>query len=183
MHLDRGLISPYFATDKEKMICEMENPFILLTDKKITNIGQILKILEYAAKDVRPLFIIADDVEGEVLSTLIINKDQGRIKVCVIKAPGFGDKRLEILKDIAVFTNSQVITDETGERLEDVEVAFGVIGSAKRILVSKSSTTIVDGAGDKADIAARINFIDSQILETDSEYEKENLQARVEQLL
>jgi len=183
MHLDRGFVSPYFATNVEKMICEMEDPFILLTTKKITNINQILKILEGAAKSGHPLFIVADDIEGEALSTLIINRIQGRLKVCAIKAPGFGDNRVEILEDIAVLTNSQPIIDETGDYLEDVELIPGMIGSAKRIIVGKDSTTIFDGAGDKADVTARINFIESQILEADSEYAKEKLQARVEQLL
>ena len=184
MHLDRGFVSPYFATNVEKMICEMEDPFILLTTKKITNINQILKILEGAARSGHPLFIVADDIEGEALTTLILNRMRGTSKVCAIKAPGFGeDNRFEILKDIAVLTNSQPIVDETGDYLEDVELISGVIGSAKRIIVGKNSTTIFDGAGDKADVTARINFIESQILEADSEYAKEKLQARVEQLL
>ena len=183
MHLNRGFVSPSFATNAEKMICEMEDPFILLTTKKITNISQILRLLEWTVKSGRPLFIVADDIEGEALTTLIMNRIQGRLKVCAIKAPGFGDKRFEILKDIAVLTNAQLITDETGDCLEELALIPGVIGSAKRIIVGKDSTTIVDGAGDKADVTARINFIESQILEADSEYDKEKLQARVEQLL
>lgn len=179
MQLERGFISPYFVTSQEKIVCEMDSPYILLTSKKITNISQIIKLLEAVAKTGRGLFIVADDVEGEALSVLILNRLRGTIKVCAIKAPGFGDKRTEILKDIAIFTNSQVITDESGESLEDVELMPGIIGSAERIVVSPESTVITGGAGDESSVAARIDFINRQIGETDSEYEKEQLQERV----
>jgi chaperonin GroEL len=182
MNLDRGFISPYFATNAEKMICELEDAYVLITNKKITNIQQILKILEGISRAGKPLFIVADDIEGEALTTLIINRIQGRIKVCAIKAPGFGDKRTEMLKDIAILTGGQVIVDETGDSLEDVELMAGVIGSAKRIIVSKDSTVIVGGAGEDSDVEARVNFIKSQIKESDSEYEKEKLQERLAKL-
>lgn len=182
MNLDRGYISPYFSTNPEKMICELENPYILVTSKKITTIDQILKVLEGVAKSGRPLFIIADDVEGEALTTLIINRIQGRIKVCAIKAPGFGDKRTAMLEDLAISTGAQVIAEETGDELKDIGCAPGVIGSAGRVIVTKDSTTIIDGAGDKTDVEARIKLIKLQISDTDSEYEKEKLQERLAKL-
>ena len=181
MNLDRGFISPYFATSSEDMICELDSPCILLTTKKITNISQILNIVEGAAKTGRSLFIVADDVEGEALSVLIVNRVQGRIKVCAIRAPGFGEYRNEILKDIGVLTDSQVITDESGDSLEDVEFSpgSGVIGSAQRVVVSKNSTKITGGAGDLSNVTARIGFINNLINEAGSEYEKEKLKERV----
>jgi chaperonin GroEL len=182
MNLDRGFVSPYFATNAEKMICEMDDAYVLITNKKITNIQQILKVLEGVSKAGKSLFIIADDLEGEALTTLIINRIQGRLKVCAIKAPGFGDKRTEILKDIAILTGGQVIVDETGDNLEEIELIPGVIGSAKRIIVSKDTTIIVGGAGNEDDVKARSKFIKNQIKECDSEYEKEKLQERLAKL-
>jgi chaperonin GroEL len=187
MHIDRGFVSPYFATNNEKMICEMEDPYILITNKKISNISSILKLLETSAKEGRPLFIIAEDIDGEALSTLIINRLRGIIKVCAIKAPGFGEKRAEMLKDIAILTNGQVICDETGDKLEDI-VADSmindkpVLGSCKRITVSKDNTIIVSGAGLSEDVNSRISFIKNQINETTSEYDKEKLQERLAKL-
>jgi chaperonin GroEL len=182
MHLDRGFLSPYFVTNTEKMICELEDPYILITSKKITSIHQILNLIESIAKTGKPLFIIADDVEGEALSVLILNRLRGTLKVCAIKAPGFGDKRTEILKDIAILTNGQVIVDETGESLEDLTLIPGVIGIAKRITVHKESTIIVGGSGEKSEIDSRTCFIKNQIAETTSDYEKEKLQERLAKL-
>lgn len=182
MHLDRGFISPYFATNNEKMICEMDDPYILITSKKISNINLIIKLLETAAKEGRPLFIIADDLDGEALSTLIINKLRGIIKVCAIKAPGFGDKRAEMLKDIAILTGGSVISDETGDKIDEIDVHSEMIGSAKKITVSKDSTVIVSGSGSNEDVDSRILFIKNQISETNSEYDREKLQERLAKL-
>jgi chaperonin GroEL len=183
MHIKRGFVSSYFVTNKDTMVCEMDDPFVLLTSKKITNIQQILKILEGAAKISRPLLIIADDIEGEALTTLIINRIRGVIKVCAIKCPGFGDHRLELLKDIAVFTDSQVLCDENGDRIEDIEVNSSEVGSARKVIVGKDYTSIIDGAGDHVECMARIELIKQQISEASSEYDREELRERVDQLL
>ncbi len=184
MQIERGFISPYFVTDQENMICELDAPSILLTSKKITNIQQILNLVEGVAEAGCALFIVADDVEGEALTVLINNKIQGRLKVCAIRAPGFGESRDEMLEDLAVLTNARVITDESNESLEDVEFSpgAGLIGSAQRIVVSKSSTIITGGAGDISSINARIDFINRQIHEAGSEYEKGKLQQRLTSL-
>lgn len=182
MHLDRGFVSPYFATNNEKMVCDMEDPYILITSKKISNISSIIKLLETSAKEGRPLLIIADEIEGEALSTLIINRLRGIIKVCAIKAPGFGDKRTEMLKDIAILTGSKVISDETGDKIEDIDVHSEFIGSAKRVTVNKDSTVIVSGNGEQKQIDERVRFIKNQITDCTSEYDKEKLQERLAKL-
>jgi chaperonin GroEL len=184
IEIEKGFISPYFATDNENMICEMDVPSILLTSKKITNIQQILNLVEGVAEAGCALFIVADDVEGEALTVLINNKIQGRLKVCAIRAPGFGEYRAEILEDLAVLTNARVITDESNESLEDVEYSpgDGLIGSAERVIIGKSSTIITGGAGDISRINARIDLIKSSIDEAGSEYEKVKLQQRLTNL-
>ena len=143
IHLNRGFLSPYFSTNNEKLICDFDEPYILITNKRITHFGQILMLLESISKTSRPLLIIADDVEGEALTTLIINSISGRIKVCAIKCPGFGDKRTELLEEIALLTGGQVVRDETGDNLEDIEITDLSIGVAKRVSVTKDSTEIV----------------------------------------
>ena len=183
MNLDRGYISPYFSTNSEKMICELDDPFVLVTSKKISSIHQILPILEAIANCGRPLFIVAEDVEGEALSTLIINRIKGVIKVCAIKAPGFGDKRTAMLEDIAILTGSQLISEEAGDCTGDSGVdKMEKIGSAKRIVITKDSATIIEGIGEKDAIKSRIEFIRNQMAESTSDYEKEKLQERLAKL-
>ncbi len=180
MQFDRGYLSPYFVTNQQNMQAELEDPFVLLHDKKISNIRDLLPILEGVAKAGRPLLIIAEDVEGEALATLVVNSIRGIVKVCAVKAPGFGDRRKAMLQDIAILTGGQVISEEVGLSLE--KATLDDLGSAKRILVSKENTTIIDGAGNSDDIEARVNQIRAQIEEATSDYDKEKLQERVAKL-
>ncbi|MDK2891991.1 chaperonin GroEL [Methanohalophilus sp.] len=180
MQFDRGYVSPYMATDHEKMVCELENPYILLTDKKISSVNQIVPILEKVARDGRGLVIIADDVEGDAQAALILNIIRGSIKVCAVKAPGFGDDRKEMLEDIAVLTGATVISDAKGMKLEDVTDAM--LGSARKVTVDKQKTTIVEGKGEKAAIEQRMKTIESQINISDSEYKKKELKKRLAKL-
>ena len=180
MQFDRGYLSPYFVNKQETMSAELENPLVLIYDKKISNIREMLPILEGVAKQGRPLLIISEDVEGEALATLVVNNIRGILKVCAVKAPGFGDRRKAMLQDIAMLTAGTVISEELGMSLEKAEVS--VLGSAKRVVIDKENTTIIDGAGKKADIEARIKQIKAQIEDATSDYDKEKLQERVAKL-
>ena len=180
MQFDRGYLSPYFVNKQETMSAELENPLVLIYDKKISNIREMLPILEGVAKQGRPLLIISEDVEGEALATLVVNNIRGILKVCAVKAPGFGDRRKAMLQDIAMLTAGTVISEELGMSLEKAEIS--VLGSAKRVVIDKENTTIIDGAGKKADIAARIKQIKAQIEDATSDYDKEKLQERVAKL-
>jgi len=180
MQFDRGYLSPYFVTDQQSMVAELDNPFILLFDKKIANIRDLLTILEGVAKASRPLLIIAEDVEGEALATLVINSMRGIVKVAAVKAPGFGDRRKSMLQDIAVLTGGQVVSEEVGLSLE--KTTLEDLGSAKKVTVTKEVTIIVDGAGSSDDIAARVGQIKSQMEESTSEYDTEKLQERMAKL-
>ena len=180
MQFDRGYLSPYFINNQQSMSAELEEPFILLYDKKISNIRELLPVLEGVAKSGRQLLIIAEDVEGEALATLVVNTIRGIVKVCAVKAPGFGDRRKAMLQDIAILTGGQVISDEVGLSLE--KATLDDLGHAKKITVSKENTTIVDGAGKKADIEGRIKQLKAQIEEATSDYDKEKLQERVAKL-
>jgi len=180
MQFDRGYLSPYFVNKQETMSAELENPVILINDKKISNIREMLPILEGVAKQGRPLLIISEDVEGEALATLVVNNIRGILKVCAVKAPGFGDRRKSMLQDIAMLTAGTVVSEELGMSLEKAEVS--VLGSAKRVVIDKENTTIIDGAGKKADIEARIKQIKAQIEDATSDYDKEKLQERVAKL-
>jgi chaperonin GroEL len=180
MQFDRGYLSPYFVTNQQNMQAELEEPFVLLYDKKISNIRDLLPILEAVAKAGRPLLIISEDTEGEALATLVVNSIRGIVKVCAVKAPGFGDRRKAMLQDIAILTGGQVISEEVGLSLE--KATLDDLGSAKRILISKENTTIIDGAGQSSDIEARVNQIRAQIEEATSDYDKEKLQERVAKL-
>ena len=180
MQFDRGYLSAYMATDMEKMVAELENPYILITDKKISNIQDILPILEQIVQGGQKLLIIAEDIEGEALTTLIINKLRGTFQVVGVKAPGYGDRRKEMLKDIAILTGGEVISDELGYDLK--ETTLDMLGRAKSVKVAKENTVIVDGLGSKEDIEARVNLIKSQLAETTSEFDKEKLQERLAKL-
>jgi chaperonin GroEL len=180
MQFDRGYLSPYFVNKQETMSAELENPVILINDKKISNIREMLPILEGVAKQGRPLLIISEDVEGEALATLVVNNIRGILKVCAVKAPGFGDRRKAMLQDIAMLTAGTVVSEELGMSLEKADVS--VLGSAKRVVIDKENTTIIDGAGKKADIEARIKQIKAQIEDATSDYDKEKLQERVAKL-
>ena len=180
MQFDRGYLSPYFVTNQQNMQAELEEPFVLLFDKKISNIRDLLPILEGVAKAGRPLLIISEDTEGEALATLVVNSIRGIVKVCAVKAPGFGDRRKAMLQDIAILTGGQVISEEVGLSLE--KATLDDLGSAKRILISKENTTIIDGAGSSNDIEARVNQVRAQIEEATSDYDKEKLQERVAKL-
>jgi chaperonin GroEL len=180
MQFDRGYLSPYFINKQDTMSTELENPLILITEKKISNIRDMLPVLESVAKQGRPLLIVAEDVEGEALATLVVNNIRGILKVCAVKAPGFGDRRKAMLQDIAILTAGQTISEELGMSLENASP--DVLGSAKRVQISKENTTIIDGAGKKADIEARIKSIRAQIEEATSDYDKEKLQERVAKL-
>ena len=180
MQFDRGYLSPYFVTNQQSMVAELENPFILLFDKKITNIRDLLTILEGVAKASRLLLIIAEDVEGEALATLVINSMRGIVKVAAVKAPGFGDRRKSMLQDIAVLTGGQVVSEEVGLSLE--KTTLEELGSAKKVTVTKEVTIIVDGAGSSDDINARVMQIKAQLDESTSEYDKEKLQERMAKL-
>ena len=180
MQFDRGYISPYFVTNSEKMEAELENPYILIYDKKISNMKDILHILEKVAQGGRPLLIIAEDLEGEALATLVVNKLRGTLKVAAVKAPGFGDRRKEMLQDIAVLTKGIVISEEQGYKLESADLSY--LGTATSITIDKDNTTVVGGKGKKEDITARINQIKAQIETTTSDYDKEKLQERLAKL-
>jgi chaperonin GroEL len=180
MEFDRGYISPYFITNAEKMLAELEDPYILLFEKKLANLQPMLPILEAVVQSGRPLLIVAEDVEGEALATLVVNKLRGGLKVAAVKAPGFGDRRKAMLEDIAILSGGQVISEDLGIKLENVTLAM--LGKAKRVRITKDDTTIVDGAGKKADIHARVGQIKQQIEETTSDYDKEKLQERLAKL-
>ncbi|MFO7484114.1 chaperonin GroEL, partial [Oceanibaculum nanhaiense] len=180
MQFDRGYLSPYFVNNQQNMSCELETPFILIYDKKISNIRELLPVLEGVAKSGRPLLIIAEDVEGEALATLVVNTIRGIVKVSAVKAPGFGDRRKAMLQDIAVLTGGQVISEEVGMSLD--KATLDDLGTAKKIQVTKENTTIIDGAGRKADIEARVKQIRAQIEDATSDYDKEKLQERVAKL-
>lgn len=181
MKFDRGFISPYFITDSKTQRCELENPLILMTDKKISSLQSILQFLEVAAKGGRPLLIIAEDVESEALATLVINKLKGSLKVCAVKAPGFGDNRKSTLTDISILCGAQVISEEVGLSLETAE--SHVLGSVKTVVITKDDTLLLDGAGDKDALANRVLTIRDQINQTKSEYDKEKLQERLAKLV
>ncbi|MEQ8604092.1 MAG: chaperonin GroEL [Marivibrio sp.] len=180
MQFDRGYLSPYFVTDSEKMTCEMENAAILLFDKKLSNLQALLPVLEQVVQSNRPLLIIAEDVEGEALATLVVNKLRGGLKVAAVKAPGFGDRRKAMLEDIAVLTGGTVVSEETGIKLENVDMSM--LGKAKNVTITKDETTIVDGAGKKKEIEARCNQIRQQVENTTSDYDREKLQERLAKL-
>ncbi len=180
MQFDRGYLSPYFITNADKMVAELEEPYILLYEKKLSNLQAMLPILEAVVQSGRPLLIVAEDVEGEALATLVVNKLRGGLKVAAVKAPGFGDRRKAMLEDIAVLTGGQLISEELGIKLENV--TLDMLGRAKRVRIEKENTTIVDGAGKKTDIQARIAQIKQQIEETTSDYDREKLQERLAKL-
>lgn len=180
MQFDRGYISPYFANKQDSLTCEFDNPFILLVDKKINNIREIVPLLEKVMQTSRPLLIIAEDVENEALATLVVNTLRGGLKTCAVKAPGFGDRRKAMLQDIAILTGGVVVSEEVGLSLETAEIAH--LGTAKKITVGKENTVIVDGAGNKADIDARVESIKRQAEEATSDYDREKLQERVAKL-
>ena len=180
MQFDRGYLSAYFITDTEKMECEMENPYVLIYDKKITNLKDMLPILEPAVQTGRPLLIIAEDVESEALTTLVVNRLRSQLKICAVKAPGFGDRRKDMLEDIATLTGGIVISEEKGIKLEQATIEM--LGSCGKVTVSKDNTTIVDGNGDKEAIAQRVAQIKTQIAATKSDYDKEKLQERLAKL-
>ena len=180
MTFDRGYLSPYMATDNDKMVAVLDNPYVLITDKKITNIQDILPVLEQVVQAGRKLLIIAEDVEGEALATLIVNKLRGTFTCVAVKAPAFGDRRKAMLQDIAILTGGQVISEEIGLELKDATMQM--LGSARSITVDKDNTTIVEGAGKKEDIAARVNSIKAQLEETSSDYDREKLQERLAKL-
>ena len=180
MQFDKGYLSPYFVTSPENMECELENPFILLFEKKITNLQDMLPLLQSVAKSGRPLMIIAEDVEGEALATLVVNKLRGTFQVCAVKAPGFGDRRKAILEDIAILTGGRLISEDIGVKLENVQITD--LGRAKKVVVDKDNTTIVEGLGKSADIKSRVDIIKKQIEETTSDYDREKLQERLAKL-
>ncbi len=180
MQFDRGYLSPYFITDADKMETELENPYILIYDKKISAMKDLLPILEQTAQGGRPLLIIAEDVDGEALSTLVVNKLRGSLKVAAVKAPGFGDRRKAMLEDIAILTSGTVVSEERGFKLDATTIEM--LGTAEKIVIDKDNTTIINGAGNKSDISARVNQIKAQIESTTSDYDKEKLQERLAKL-
>ena len=180
MQFDRGYLSPYFVTDADKMISDLENPYILLFDKKISNLQEILPILEPVAQSGRPLLIIAEDVEGQALATLVVNKLRGGLKIAAVKAPGFGDRRKAMLEDIAILTGGTVISEERGFSLENADLSM--LGTAESVMIDKDNTTIVNGNGKSSDIKARVNQIKAQIETTTSDYDREKLQERLAKL-
>jgi len=180
MQFDRGYLSPYFVTNAEKMICELESPFILLHEKKLSGLQAMLPVLEAVVQSGKPLLIVSEDVEGEALATLVVNKLRGGLKVSAVKAPGFGDRRKAMLEDIAVLTGGQLISEDLGIKLENV--TLDMLGKARRIRIDKENTTIIDGAGKKKDIEGRIGQIKAQIEETTSDYDREKLQERLAKL-
>ena len=180
MQFDRGYLSPYFVTNSEKMRAELENPYILIHEKKLSNLQAMLPILEQIVQSSRPLLIIAEDVEGEALATLVVNKLRGGLKLAAVKAPGFGDRRKAMLEDLAILTNGQVISEDLGIKLENI--TLDMLGTAKRVDITKDETTVVDGAGKKKDIEARCDQIRAQVEETSSDYDREKLQERLAKL-
>lgn len=180
MQFDRGYISPYFVTNSDKMTCELENPYILIHEKKLSGLQAMLPVLETVVQSGRPLLIIAEDVEGEALATLVVNKLRGGLKVAAVKAPGFGDRRKAMLEDISILTGGNVISEDLGIKLENVTI--DMLGTAKRVTITKDDTTLVDGAGDKGEIEARCNQIRSQVEESSSDYDREKLQERLAKL-
>ena len=180
MQFDRGYLSPYFVTNAEKMTVELDNPYILIHEKKLSNLQAMLPILEAVVQSGRPLLIIAEDIEGEALATLVVNKLRGGLKVAAVKAPGFGDRRKAMLQDISILTSGEMISEDLGIKLENVTV--GMLGEAKRVTIDKDNTTIVDGAGDAGDIKARVEQIRAQIETTTSDYDREKLQERLAKL-
>ena len=180
MQFDRGYLSPYFITDADKMQAELENPYILLNEGKLSNLQALVPILEAVVQSSRPLLIVAEDVEGEALATLVVNKLRGGLKIAAVKAPGFGDRRKAMLEDMAILTGGQVISEDLGIKLENVEI--GMLGQAKKVTITKDDTTVVDGAGKKKDIEARCSQIRKQVDATDSDYDKEKLQERLAKL-
>jgi chaperonin GroEL len=180
MQFDRGYLSPYFITNSDKMIAELDDPYILIHEKKLSNLQAMLPVLEAVVQTSKPLLIIAEDVEGEALATLVVNRLRGGLKVAAVKAPGFGDRRKAMLEDLAVLTNGQVISEDLGIKLESV--TLDMLGRAKRVSITKDDTTIIDGSGKKKDIEARVNQIKAQIEETTSDYDREKLQERLAKL-
>ena len=180
MQFDRGYLSPYFITNGDKMVCEMENPLIMLSEKKISSLQSMLPVLEAVVQSGRPLLIIAEDIEGEALATLVVNKLRGGLKVAAVKAPGFGDRRKAMLEDMAILTGGQVISEDLGIKLENVTI--DMLGTSKRIRITKDDTVIIDGAGNKADIESRCNQIRTQSENTSSDYDREKLQERLAKL-
>jgi chaperonin GroEL len=180
MQFDRGYVSPYFITNAEKMVADLENPYILIHEKKLSSLQPLLPLLEAVVQSGRPLMIVAEDVEGEALATLVVNKLRGGLKIAAVKAPGFGDRRKAMLEDIAILTGGQVISEDLGIKLETVTLAM--LGRAKKVLIEKENTTIVEGAGEKADIAGRCAQIRAQVEETTSDYDREKLQERLAKL-
>ena len=180
MQFDRGYVSPYFITNAEKMVAELDQPYILIHEKKLSGLQPMLPLLETVVQSGRPLLIIAEDVEGEALATLVVNKLRGGLKVAAVKAPGFGDRRKAMLEDIAIVTGGQVISEDLGIKLENVKIAM--LGTAKKVRIDKDNTTIIDGAGKKSDIQARVAQIKQQIEETTSDYDREKLQERLAKL-
>ncbi len=180
MQFDRGYLSPYFITNADKMICELDDPYVLLHEKKLSNLQSMLPVLETVAQSGRPLLIVAEDVEGEALATLVVNKLRGGLKISAVKAPGFGDRRKAMLEDLAILTGGQVISEDIGIKLENVTI--DMLGRAKRVVLTKDETTIVDGAGKKGEIQGRCGQIRSQIDETSSDYDREKLQERLAKL-
>ena len=181
MQFDRGYLSPYFVTDAERMEAVLEDAFVLIHEKKISNMKDLLKLLEQVAKSGRPLLVVAEDIDGEALATLVVNRLRGTLTACAVKAPGFGDRRKEMLKDIAVLTGGKAVTEDLGLKLENLTLAD--LGQAKRITVDKDSTTIVDGAGSRKEIAGRVEQLRHQIEETTSDYDREKLQERLAKLV
>lgn len=181
MQFDRGYLSPYFVTNQEKMTVELENALILINEKKISTMKDLLPVLEQVAKQSKPLLIIAEDIEGEALATLVVNKLRGTLQVCAVKAPGFGERRKAMLQDIAVLTGGQMISEDVGIKLENV--TYNDLGEAKRIVIDKENTTIVDGAGSAEDIKARVSQIRAEIDETTSDYDREKLQERLAKIV
>jgi chaperonin GroEL len=177
MHFDRGYLSPYFITNSEKMICEFENPYILLVEKKVSNLQQMLPILEPVAQSGKPLLIIAEDVEGEALATLIVNKLRGGLKIAAVKAPGFGDRRKAMLEDIATITSGIVVSEDLGHKLENIGI--NDLGRAKKIIITKDDTTIVDGAGEKSIIEGRVKQLKAEIEESTSDYDREKTSRKI----
>jgi chaperonin GroEL len=180
MQFDRGYISPYFVTNAEKMAVELEEPYILIHEKKLSSLQPVLPLLESVMQSGRPLLIVAEEVDGEVLATLVVNKLRGGLKVAAVKAPGFGDRRKAMLEDLAIVTGGQVISEDLGIKLENVKL--NMLGTAKKVRITKDDTTIIDGSGKKADIQARVSQIKQQIEETTSDYDKEKLQERLAKL-
>jgi chaperonin GroEL len=180
MQFDRGYLSPYFVTNAEKMICELESPHVLLFEKRLSGLQPILPLLEAVVQSGNPLLIVAEEIEGEALATLVVNKLRGGLKVAAVKAPGFGDRRKSMLEDLAILTGGQVISEDLGIKLENV--TLDMLGRAKRVSIEKDNTTIIDGAGKKADIEGRCTQLRAQIEETSSEYDKEKLQERLAKL-